>query len=276
MLHLFRRDARSAQAPGGPPMTAALEDDLGLLFAALDNPLGRPPARDWAAAAGARPGTPGNRRARHGRLAGGVLAGIGAVVLAAAGYTAVTTTGLADRMFANFGSAQGQPGVYPLGTSQTLDGVTVTVDHAVFDGKPVEEATGPNGPTVTYVPVMVQFTVSGLPGDVRDYSVTASAASGGQVLRYAGAVGLGGGSYSEVLQRELPPGTQQQLVAWDTTGLSLDSGSLPLHLEVTVTPHAPQDYQGGASPSAAVAVTPASGPNAEPIRFVFDVAVPTR
>jgi len=275
MLHLPRRKTHPTHSEGGPPAAAALANDLGLLFSTLANPLGRSPAYEWGQAAGAPAVAAAGRRARPGRLAGGLVAGLAAVVLTAAGYAAVTNTGLADRMFANFGSTGGQSGVYPIGVSQTIDGVTVTVDHAAFDGQPIEELNRPDGPTVTYIPVMVQFTVSGLPTDAR-YSINETVASGGPLLRRAGAVGLGGGTYSELLERELPSGTQQLLVAYDTTGLNLESGSFPLHLEVTVTPRGNQGYQGGDSSSPGLAVTPVNGPNGNPIRFVFDFEVPTR
>lgn len=273
MLHLLRRKTHSAHGEGGPLIAAALANDLGLLFSTLANPLGRPPAHEWGQAAATPAVATGARWARPGRLAGGLIAGLATVVLTAAGFAAVTNTDLADRMFSNFGSTAGQPGVYPIGVSQTIDGVTVTVDHAVFDGQPVEEITGPDGHRVTYVPAMVQFTVSGLP-DVARYSMRDSLASDGRQLRRAGGVGLRG--HSDVLQRELPSGTEQFLFAYDTSGLPLESGSLPLHLEITVTPRGGQGYEGGESSSPGLVVTPVSGPNGTPIRFVFDFEVPTR
>lgn len=273
MLHLLRKKTHPTHREGGPPAAAALANDLGLLFSTLANPLGRPPAYEWGQAVGAPAVAAAGRRAR--RLAGGLIAGLAAVVLTAAGYVAVTKADLTDHMFANFGSTAAQPGVYPIGVSQTIDGVTVTVDHAVFDGQPVAELSRPDGPTVTYVPVMVQFTVSGQPPGTR-YSINESVTSFGQLLRRAGAVGLGGGAYSELLQRELPSGTQQLLVAYDTTGLNLESGSLPLHLEVTATPRGDRGYEGGDSSSPGFVVTPVSEPNGNLLRFVFDFEVPTR
>lgn len=271
MFYWFHSKPRSL--PGGAATTARLENDLGLLFSTLANPLGRPPARKWGEAASGPAVAAVGRRARPGRLAGGLIAGLAAVVLTAAGYAAVTNSSLADRVFANFGSTAEQAGVYPIGISETSDGVTVTVDHVVFDREPVEELSRPNGPMVSYVPVMVQFTVTGLPTDAR-YSIDETVTSGGQALRRAGAVGLGGGTYSEILKRELPPGTQQLLAAYDTTGLSPESGPLLLHLEVTVTPRGDRSNQSGDSSNPLA--TPVSGPSGTPIRFVFDFEVPMR
>ncbi len=271
MFYWFHSKPRSL--PGGAATTARLENDLGLLFSTLANPLGRPPARKWGEAASGPAVAAVNRGARPGRLAGGLIAGLAAVVLTAAGYAAVTNSSLADRMFTNFGSTAEQAGVYPIGISETSDGVTVTVDHVVFDRQPVEELSRPNGPMVSYVPVMVQFTVTGLPTDAR-YSIDETVTSGGQALRRAGAVGLGGGTYSEILQRELPPGTQQLLAAYDTTGLYPESGPLLLHLEVTVTPRG--DRSNRSDDSSNPLATPVSGPSGTPIRFVFDFEVQTR
>ena len=87
-------------------------------------------------------------------------------------------------------------------------------------------------------------------------------------------MGLGGGTYSEILQRELPPGTQQLLAAYDTTGLYPESGPLLLHLEVTVTPRG--DRSNRSDDSSNPLATPVSGPSGTPIRFVFDFEVQTR
>lgn len=271
MLHLLRRKTHPTHSEGGPPAEAALANDLGLLFSTLANPLGRPPAYEWGQAAGAPAVAAAGRRVR--RLTGGLIAGLTAVVLTAAGYAAVTTTDLADHMFANFGSTAGQPGVYPIGVSQTIDGVTVTVDRAVFDGQPVEELSRPNGPTVTYVPVMVQFTVSGLSGDARAYSVGDESLSSGRLeLRRVGGVGLRG--QSDVLDRELPHGTEQMLYAYDTTGIAFGSGSLHLRLEVTVTRRGDQGSEAIGQETPGL-VTPDAEPIEPPIRFSFEFSVPT-
>ncbi|MBE0608658.1 MAG: DUF4179 domain-containing protein [Dehalococcoidia bacterium] len=270
MLHLLRRKTHPTPSEGDPPAAAALANDLGLLFLTLANPLGRPPAYEWGQVAGVPAAAAAGRRAR--RLAGGLIAGLAALVLTAAGYVAVTNVDLADRLFANFGSTAGQSGVYPIGVSQTIDGITVTVDHVVFDGTPIEERSTA-GSVLEHVPLMVQFTVSGLSGDARAHSVgDESLSSGGLELRRIGGVGLRG--QSDVLDRELPPGTEQMLYAYDTTGIAFGSGSLHLRLAVTVTRRGDQGSEAVGQETPGL-VTPAAEPIEPPIRFSFEFSVPT-
>lgn len=272
MLTFLRRMNRPAIAADHGAL-AALTNDLESVFAALSNPVDRP-AFEWTATSSPVPGVPATGlRSRALRLSGGVAAGLAAFVLSAAGYAAVTGNNLADQMFANFGGTPDkQQGTYPIGVRQTNDGITVTVDHAVFDGSLVEEPSGPGGRTVEYVPLMVQITVSGLEDSVR-YSVSESMMSRGLPLRRIGAVGLRG--QSDILNRELPPGTEQMLIAYDTTGVVPASGSLALQLEVTVTPRGKDGY-GDGDPVNPGLVTPSESPSGAPIRFTLHFSVPTK
>lgn len=123
-----------------------------------------------------------------------------------------------------------------------------------------------------YVPVFVQFTVTGLPGgDARAYSVGQSLSSHGVELRPVGGVGLRG--HSDILRRELPPGTEQALVAYDTTGVALESGRLSLRLEVTVIRLSDQDSQDGGRETPGLA-TPGADPIGPPIHFSFEFSIP--
>lgn len=272
MLTFLRRMTRPAIADDHGAL-AALTNDLESVFAALSNPVDHPPAFDWTATSSPVPGVPATgSRSRALRLAGGVAAGLGAVVLSAAGYAAVTGNNLADQMFANFGGTPDEQGTYPIDVRQTIDGITVTVDHAVFDGSLVEEPGGPGGRTVEYVPLMVQFTVSGLEDSVR-YSVSESMMSRGLPLRRIGAVGLRG--QSDILNRELPPGTEQMLIAYDTTGVVPESGSLALQFDVTITPRGKDGY-GDGDPVNPGLVTPSASLGGAPIRFTLDFSVPTK
>jgi len=252
----------------------SLVQDLEVLFTTLYGPPGPPPPYDWASAATRRhgdvPARPTGSPSRSWRLTGGILAAAAAVLLAAAGYAAVSSTGLIDRLWANFGDTPSEEGSHRVGLSQTIDGITVTVDHVVFDGRPTREQRGP-GSVVESVPVFVQFTVSGLPGgDRRPYSLRESLSSHGVELRPVGGVGLRG--HSDILGRELPPGTEQALVAYDTTGVALESGSLSLRLEVTVMRQGDQNSQDRGRETPGLA-TPGADPIGLPAHFSFEFSV---
>lgn len=256
-----------------PPIAA---DDVALASLTRDLEAAFTTLYNWAAAGLADrsvPTTTTGPRSRSWRLTGSLAAGAAALILTAAGYAAVTASGLIDRMFANFGDTPAQKDSHPIGVSQTIGGITMTVDHVVFDGTPIEERSA-DGSVLEYVPVMVQFTVSGLSGDARAYAVgDESLSSGGLELRRVGGVGLRG--HSDILDRELPPGTEQMLYAYDTTGIALGSGSLHLRLEVTVTRLGDQGSEaiGHETPGL---VTPAAEPVGPPIRFSFEFSVPTK
>ncbi len=274
MLHFLRNASRPPIATDDVAL-ASLTRDLEAVFTTLYNPPGRPPVYNWADTGAANPVVPTTTpglRSRSWRLTGSLVAGVAALVLTAAGYAAVSGSGLVDRMFGNFGGTPSHEGSHPIGLSQTNGGITVTVDHVVFDGTPIEERST-DGSVREYVPLMVQFTVSGLSDDARAYSVgDESLSSGGLELRRVGGVGLRG--RSDILDRELPPGTEQMLYAYDTTGLVLESGSLPLRLEVTVTRRRDQGRAAIGQETPGL-VTPAAGPLGPPIRFSFEFSVPT-
>jgi hypothetical protein len=274
MLHFLRNASRPPIATDDVAL-ASLTRDLEAVFTTLYTPPGRPPAYNWAAAGIANrvvPTTTTGLRSRSWRLTGSLVAGVAALVLTAAGYAAVSGSGLVDRMFGNFGDTPSHEGSHLIGLSETIGGITVTVDHVVFDGTLTEERST-DGSVVEYVPLMVQFTVSGLSGDAPAYSVgEESLSSGGLELRRIGGVGLRG--HSDVLARELPPGTEQMLYAYDATGMVSESGSLPLRFEVTVTRRGDQGSQaiGHETPGLR---TPAVEPIGTPTRFSFEFSVPT-
>ena len=165
MLNLLRKWNRPPTTTDEVAM-ASLTHDLEAAFTTIYNPPGPPPAYNWADAGltdgGVRSTTPGPR-ARSWRLTGSIAAAAAALLLTAVGYAAVTGSGLADRMFGNFGDTPRHEGSHSIGLSQTIGGITVTVDHVVFDGTMIEER-GADGSLLEYIPLMVQFTVSGLPG----------------------------------------------------------------------------------------------------------------
>lgn len=273
MLNLLRKWNRPPTTTDEVAM-ASLTHDLEAAFTTIYNPPGPPPAYNWADAGltdgGVRSTTPGPR-ARSWRLTGSIAAAAAALLLTAVGYAAVSSSGLADRMFGNFGDTPRHEGSHSIGLSQTIGGITVTVDHVVFDGTMIEER-GADGSVLEYVPLMVQFTVSGLPGDARAYSVGEALSSGELELRRVGGVGLRG--QSDVLDRDLPPGTAQMLYAYDTTGLVLESGGLRLRLEVTVTGRGDQGSEAIEQETPGL-VTPAAVPIGPPLRFSFDFSIPT-
>ncbi len=275
MFHFLRRGNRPPIAESGVAL-ASLTHDLQALFTTLYNPPpGRPPAYDWAGVSTQRQNnvavkTTGSP-SRPSWLTGSLVAGAAAVVLTAAGYAAVTGTGLSDRMFANFGDTPSREGIHRVGLSQTIDGITVTVDHVVLDETPIKELNV-SGSVVEYVPILVQFTVSGLPGgDRRAYSLGASLSSDGVELKSVGGVGLRG--HSDILGRGLPPGAEQTLVAYDTTGVGFESGRLALRLEVRVVRRADQNSQDGGH-EVPGEVTPGEEAIGPPTLFSFEFSVP--
>lgn len=264
MLHFFRRES-CPPIEDGDAALASLGDELESMFAALYSAPARPPAHNWAAVATASNGVL-SARSRSGpmRLAGSLAAGALALLLCTAGYAAITGASLADHMFGNFGDTPTGEGAHAIGLSQSSSGITVTVDHVVFDAEAAADASVGAGETV--VPLMVQITVSGEP---RPYSITASLRGGGVDLRQVGGVGLRG--QSEVLGRSLPPGTEQALFAFDATGLAPAPSELALQLEVMV---APRGNSGDRAPGEQV--IPSDSPAVPPLRFVFDFTVPRR
>ncbi len=264
MLHFFRRESRPPSEDGDAAL-ASLGDDLEAMFAALYTAPARPPVHNWAAVAAASNGVlTAQPQSGLTRLTGSLAAGALALLVCTAGYAAITGASLPDLMFGNFGDTPTGEGAHAIGLSQSSGGITVTVDHVVFDTEAAADASVGAGETV--VPLMVQVTVSGEP---RPYSITASLRGGGVELRQVGGVGLRG--QSEVLGRSLPPGTEQALFAFDATGLAPASGELALQLEVMVAPRGnPGDRATGEQ------VIPSDTPAVPPLRFVFDFTVPPR
>lgn len=268
MLHFSRRES-CPPIEDGDAALASLGHDLEAMFAALYGAPARPPAHNWAAVATASNGVL-SARSRSGpmRLAGSLAAGALALLLCTAGYAAITGASLADHMFGNFGDTPTGEGAHAIGLSQSSSGITVTVDHVVFDAEAAAHATVGAGEKV--VPLMVQVTVSGLPeGSSQSYSTTALLRGDGVELRQIGGVGLRG--QSEVLGRSLPPGTEQALFAFDATGLAPAPSELALQLEVMV---APRGNSGDRAPGEQV--IPSDSPAVPPLRFVFDFTVPRR
>lgn len=268
MLRFLRKGNRTPIVGDDAPPVSLMQD-LEVLYTMLYNPPGPPPAYDWASA-GTRSHDVRVKTTdspfRSSRLAGTIVAGAAIVILTAAGYAAVSSTNLADRLWANFGNTPSQEGSHRVGLSQTIDGITITVEHAVFDGRPAKDLRG------EYVPVFVQFTASGLPGgDRRAYSLRESLSSDGVELKRVGGVGLRG--HSDILDRELPPGTEQTLLAYDTTGVASKSGSLSLRLEITVIPRADQGSQAG-GPETPGVPTRYEAPSGPPTHFSFEFSVP--
>lgn len=212
-------------------------------------------------------------RKRYQLVAGIASAGVAVVGLSAAGYAAVGGGSFTDRLFTTFndsGLGEGQP----LGLRQTFGGITVTVDRVIYDGQSVEvegplrKDEPPGAAPRTTVPVLVQYTVSGLEGGPARYIIQGTLFTvDGRALPALTSVGLRGSS--EILGREIPAGSAQELAAFDSSNLSSGEDGLALRLVVTVgsvteSPGDPPANDGRSAEASAAVPSPTVGP------FVFE------